>query len=127
MLNKCKLPSRITVAVLYASPGLSCFKSLTEFLQMINSLNLVTTFYKASKLLKILITTSMTTAESKTCFSTLKRMKSFLRSTMGNERLSALAMLFIESKLVSEIKDFNEKVMDHFFTSNIRRMDFIFK
>ena len=68
----------------------------------------------------------MTTSESERCFLTLKRIKSFLRSTMSNERLSALAMLSIESKLVSEIKDFNEKVMDHFSTSKIR-MDFIFK
>ena len=110
MLNKCKL--RAELAALYARPDLSCFKSLTEFLQLINSLNWVTTFCETSKLLKILITTPMTTSESERCFSTLKRIKSFLRSTMGNERLSALAMLSIESKLVSEIKDFFKKSYD---------------
>ena len=125
MLDKCKL--RAELALFYARPNLSCFKSLTEFLQLINSINLVTTFCEISKLPKILVTTLMTTSESERCFSTLKRIKSFLRSTMNNERLGALAMLSIESKLVSEIKDFNEKVMDHFSTSKIRRIDFIFK
>ena len=46
---------------------------------------------------------------------------------MGNDRLSALAMLSIESQLVDQMKDFNEKVIDHFATSKIRRMDFIYK
>ena len=70
MLNKCKL--REELAVLYVRSDLSCFKSLTEFLQLINSLNLVTTFCETSKLLKILIRTPMTTSESERCFSTLK-------------------------------------------------------
>ena len=81
----------------------------------------MTTFCETSKLLKILATTPMTASKSERCFSTLKRIKSFLRSTISNKRLGALAVISIESKLVSEIKDFSEKVMDHFPKSKIKR------
>ena len=46
---------------------------------------------------------------------------------MTNERLSALGMLSIEKNTIAEIKDFNEKVMDHFASIKNRRMEFIFK
>ena len=126
MLDKQKLLGEL--AVLYSRQDLVTFKSLSEFLQLLGSLNLTTTtFCEITKLLNIIITTPMTTAESERCFSTLKRIKTFLRTTMGNDRLSALAMLSIESQLVDQMKNFNEKVIDHFATSKIRRMDFIYK
>ena len=126
MLDKQKLLGEL--AVLHSWQDLVTFKSLSEFLQLLGSLNLTTTtFCEITKLLNIIITTPMTTAESERCFSTFKRIKTFLRTTMGNDRLSALAMLSIESQLVDQMKDFNEKVIDHFSTSKIRRMDFIYK
>ena len=94
---------------------------------MIYTLNLTSTFSEVVKLLKILITTPMTTAESERCFSSLKRIKIFLRSTMKNDRLTALAMTSIENQMITETKDFNEKVIDHFAQIKTRRMDFIFK
>ena len=84
-------------------------------------------FQKLSSLLTILITTPMTTAEAERCFSTLKRIKTFLRSTMANERLTALAMISIENLMIAEMKDFNEQVINHFATLKTRRTDFIFK
>ena len=54
-------------------------------------------------------------------------MKSFLRSTTGNDRLSALAMLSIKKKMILEAKDFNSNVIDHFSVAKKRRMDFILK
>ena len=69
----------------------------------------------------------MTSAEAERCFSTLKRIKSFLRATMLNERLSALAMISIENKLISEMTNFNEKVIEYFAKSKDRRAEFIFK
>ena len=46
---------------------------------------------------------------------------------MTNERLSALGMLPIEKNMIAEIKDFNEKVMDHFASVKNRRMEYIFQ
>ena len=74
-------------------------------------------FSELLKLLKILVVTPMTTSEAERCVSTLRRIKSFLHSTTGNERLSALAMLSIEKNMVAEMKDFNAKVIEHFSTA----------
>ena len=89
--------------------------------------NLHQVFSETLILLKILVVTPMATAEPERCFSILKRIKTFLRSTMTNERLSPLGMLSIEKNIIAEIKNFNEKVMDHFASVKNRRMEFIFK
>lgn len=125
MLGKEKLRTELTV--LYTREDLCKSQNLIDLLKIINDNNLQSAFSETVKLLKILITTPMTTAEAERCFSTLKRIKTFLRSTMATERLSALAMLSIESAMVTESKNFNEAVINNFVTSKSRRMDFIFK
>ena len=65
---------------------------ITLFENLVDN-NLQSVFPNTVKLIKILITTPMTSAEAERCFSTLNRIKTFLRSTMLNERLSALAMI----------------------------------
>ena len=113
--------------VLYNRPDLGSYKTLTELLQSFEALNLTDTFSELTKLVRILITTPMTTAESERNFSTLKRIKTFLPNTMLNERLNALAMFSIEKQMISEVKNFNKKVIDLFATSKNRRVDLIFK
>lgn len=53
----------------------------------------------------------MTSAEAERSFSTLKRIKTFLRNTMTEERLNALA---IEKSMVNKISNFNEQVLKEF-------------
>lgn len=48
-------------------------------------------------ILKILLTMPPTTATAERSFSVMKRVKTYLRSTMGQERLSSLALLHIHS------------------------------
>ncbi|KAK0136743.1 Zinc finger MYM-type protein 1 [Merluccius polli] len=84
-------------------------------------------FSETLKLLRILITTPMTTAESERCFSTLKRIKTFLRNTMAQDRLNALAMLSIEKRLTQEIPDFNRLVIEKFAHMKDRRAKFLYK
>ncbi|XP_065117720.1 zinc finger MYM-type protein 1-like [Paramisgurnus dabryanus] len=91
---------------------------------MENSLEEV--FSETVTLLKILITTPMTTVEAERCFTTLKRIKTFLRNTVTQERLNALAMLSMEKRLVTEITDFNQKVIEK-FASLKERTNFLFK
>ena len=86
--------------------------------------NLQETFSETVSLLNILITTPMTTAEAERCFSTLKIIKTFLRISMGQERLNALAMLSMERELVLNMRDFNEKVIDRFAALKERRAKF---
>nr|CAH7721999.1 unnamed protein product [Callosobruchus chinensis] len=57
----------------------------------------------------------------------IKRIKTFLRSTMIEDRLNALTVLSIEKKFVHSIPDFDKKVIEIFSTKEARRMDFMYK
>lgn len=89
--------------------------------------NLSECFGEVMKLLKIIITVPMTSSEAERCFSCLNRIKTFLRSTMEEERLTALAMLSMEKDFVHQLVDFNESVIDKFAAKKERRMDFLYK
>ena len=79
------------------------------------------------KLLKILITTPMSSCEAERCFSSLKRVKKFLRNTMSEDRLNALAMLSKEKRLIRESINFNNSVVDKFANLKNRRANFLFQ
>ena len=55
------------------------------------------------KLLRTALTIAVNTAQCGRAFSTLKRVKSYLRSTMNEQRLSDLAILSIERELSSNV------------------------
>nr|CAH7765798.1 unnamed protein product [Callosobruchus chinensis] len=69
----------------------------------------------------------MTTAEAERTFSTLKRIKTFLRNTMLNDRLNALVMMSINRNVVHQINNFDDEVMEKFISMKDRRADFNFK
>ncbi|XP_030759734.1 zinc finger MYM-type protein 1-like [Sitophilus oryzae] len=95
----------------------------TELLKLFFNINLSTTFSETIKLLNILCTIPMTTVESARSFSTLKRIKSLIRNTIGQDRLCALTMLSVEKSMIKNIGNFNELVIDHFAISKERRID----
>jgi len=69
-------------------------------------------------LLKILCIIPVTTATSERSFSSLKRIKTYLRSTMNQSRLNGLAMLNINK----HIKITTEEVLDIFSTKHNRKL-----
>ncbi|XP_031357512.1 uncharacterized protein LOC116181298 [Photinus pyralis] len=89
--------------------------------------NLEDVFPEVIKLLEIIVTIPMTTSEAERCFSTLTRIKTFLRNTMTQERLRALAVLSIESRFITATPNFNERVIDKFASKKQRRMELIYK
>ncbi|KAI4821658.1 hypothetical protein KUCAC02_007252 [Chaenocephalus aceratus] len=108
---------------LKAYPMLNRSKLKTEshLQQLFMENNLEQLFSETVTLLKILITTTpMTMAEAERCFSTLKRIQTFLRNTMTQERLNACC-------LVKEKTDFNQKVIEKCAGQKERRATFIFK
>jgi hypothetical protein len=68
------------------------------------------------RLLQILATLPVTTASSERTFSMLRRLKTWLRSTMGEERLTGLALLSscIDTELTADA------VIDSFLRNNRR-------
>ena len=126
MLDQEKLKSELLL--LYSRQDLYSSNKLLDLFCSLSSDELgQDVFPETIKLLKIVLTTPMTTAEPERCFSTLKRIKTFLRSTTGTDRLSALVMISIAEDMISEIKDFNGKVIDHFATAKSRRIELIYK
>jgi hypothetical protein len=124
-VNISKLKSELEV--IYCREDFRNSAGAVAILQLFINMNLSETFSEAMKLLNILCTLPMTTVESERCFSTLKRVKTFLRNTMGQSRLSALSMLSIEKTLVKNIPNFNEKVIDHFAELKERIIDLKYK
>lgn len=124
-INISKLKSELEV--IYCREDFRDSAGAIAILQLFINMNLSETFSEAVNLLNILCTLPMTTVESERCFSTLKRVKTFLRNTMGQSRLSALSMLSIEKSLVKSIPNFNEKVIDYFAETKERRIDLKYK
>ncbi|XP_063744370.1 zinc finger MYM-type protein 1-like [Eleginops maclovinus] len=125
LLNKNKLKTEL--ALIYSNDEFKSCSGAVALYQLFMGNNLQDTFSETVALLKILITTPMTTAESERCFSTLKRIKTFLRNTMSQDRLNALAMLSMEKNLVKTIPDFNQRVIEKFAAVKDRRAKFMYK
>ena len=76
-----------------------------------------------SKLIKIVLTIPVATASNERMFSTLGRVKNYLRSSCGDERLSDLLVL---SCLTEDAKDLNLwEVVDNFARMKPRRYPLI--
>ncbi|XP_038157299.1 uncharacterized protein LOC119794031 isoform X2 [Cyprinodon tularosa] len=125
LLNKNKLKTEL--ALIYSNAGFRRCSGAVALYQFFMRNDLQDIFSETVALLKILITTPMTTAESERCFSTLKRIKTFLRNTMSQDHLNALAMVSMEKNLIKTIPDFNHRVIEKFASLNDRMATFMYK
>ena len=76
-------------------------------------------FCEVDKLLHIYLTVPVTTATAERSFSALRRIKTYLRSTMSEERLNNLMLLHVHK----ELSDISE-VAQIFVSANSRRQRF---
>nr|CAI5820596.1 unnamed protein product [Callosobruchus analis] len=80
-------------------------------------------FYPAvRKALIILSTIPCTTATVERSFSTLRRVKTWLRSTMGEERLTGLCLMSVHRNYLKDNSEFIEKIVIDKFSANPRRL-----
>lgn len=102
-------------------PGWSCprkFRLRTEdgleLRLSLEELNLHSSvFREMKKLLIILLTMPMTTAEPERLFSTLKRIKTSLRNSIGQSRLNGLAAISVHTQFF-ESEAIKENIIDEF-------------
>ncbi|KAJ3620532.1 hypothetical protein MTP99_004473 [Tenebrio molitor] len=116
--------------VFYSRPELTkeTMTGCLKILNFINSFGLDIAFPEITKVLKILVTIPITTSETERCFSTLNNIKSYLRNTVSEDRLTALAMISIEHSMIEAIPNFSEKVIEKFVADDqVRRLEFSFK
>ena len=71
---------------------------------------------------RILLIMPITVAFAERDFSKLKLIKSYLRSTMSQERLSGLAILSIENEMLEELEYKN--LISQFTSQKARKIDF---
>ncbi|KAK3083885.1 hypothetical protein FSP39_004713 [Pinctada imbricata] len=69
-----------------------------------------------------LLTIPVSTATAERSFSCLKRLKTYLRSTMGQTRLQNLAVLHTHSAIDVDV----EKIIDIFADKKKRNLNFVF-
>uniref|UniRef100_H3B3J6 DUF4371 domain-containing protein n=1 Tax=Latimeria chalumnae TaxID=7897 RepID=H3B3J6_LATCH len=125
MLNKGRLHTELSV--IYGKPEFCGASGAMALFRLFLQNNLQDIFSETVKLLRILITTPMTAVESERCFSTLKRITTFLRNSMNQDRLNALAMLSMEKQLIQEIPDFNKRTIEKFADLKDHRAKFLYK
>ena len=124
MLNKDKL--KCELSVLYANDNFSRISNISEPLKFINENEHDETFSEVSKLLEIVLVTPISIADSEKSFSTMKRIKTFLRDTMLQDRLNSLACLSKNKEYASKIRYYNT-VINIFAQIKDRRADYLYK
>ena len=72
---------------------------------------------------EILLTIPVTVASAEMSFSKLKLLKSYLRSTMTQERLNGLATIVIKNDIMKEI-NYEDIIKDLIFKNTIRMLPF---
>ncbi|XP_066354822.1 uncharacterized protein [Miscanthus floridulus] len=77
-------------------------------------------FPNATIAYRVLLTIPVTVASAERSFSKLKLLKTYLRSTMTQERLNDLAIIALEGELLEKI-DY-EHIIEDFISKNIKRM-----
>jgi hypothetical protein len=73
--------------------------------------------------LLVLLTMPVSTATAERSFSTMKRLKTYLRSTMTTERLSGLGLM----NIYRDMKINSEYIVDKFAARKQRRLAFVFR
>ena len=104
-------------------------KDPTSLLRFLHDSGLDEPLDQLTKLLKLQMTLPVSTASTERSFSCLKRVKTYLRNTMGQERLDGLAKISIENELVSSMQkeQLYEKVINEFTKLKDRRIDLLYK
>ena len=84
---------------------------------MAEDIGIQTVLPEICKLMKIFWTIPITSCSAERSFSCLRRLKSYLHSTMGQERLTALALLDIEKDIMPD----TDKIFDTFAKQSPRK------
>jgi len=84
-------------------------KNMQGMLNYLNTPSLNMTFPNVEIALKIFVCMPCSNASGERSFSVLKRVKNYLRSSLANEKTSALSILSIEDEVVRSI-DWNDIV-----------------
>ncbi|XP_044233122.1 zinc finger MYM-type protein 1-like isoform X2 [Thunnus albacares] len=103
-------------------------KPPAELLEMLMKDELTTAISEVCKPLRLMLTIPVTSTSGERSFSYLKRIKTYLKNTCGQERLGHLAKISMESFITEDLKSngqLYDRVTEHFTTMKDRRMSFL--
>lgn len=126
-IEKSKLVTELRVLFLNESFRGESVQSVSSLFQYVVEHGLSSTFPEVVKVLQIVLSTPVSSAEPERCFSTLKRIKTLLRNCMGQSRLNSLAVLSIHKEDIEKDDQFNKKVIERFASMKNRRANFLYK
>ena len=96
-----------------------------EMFQQLTDQNLIQLLPVFSKALKIFAILPVSSCEAERSFSSLRRLKTYLRSTMNQDRLSHLTLLHIERATVNKVlKEDMKEMIDQFGKNKSRDSQF---
>ncbi|XP_076057610.1 zinc finger MYM-type protein 1-like [Oratosquilla oratoria] len=114
---------------MYIDSDLKKCKSINTILELLYKLELTSAMPESIKLIKLLLTIPLTSVANERSFSTLNRIRSYLRSTMSQERLSSLARISIEKSILNDLdnkKELHDRILQE-FAIKPRRLEFMYK
>lgn len=127
--NKIKLENELQV--FYGDPEIfGNWEKLIDIYLFIYKNKLLNTVPEINKLLSLILSLSPTSASNERDFSCLKRIKTYARNTMKQERLTNLSSMSIEKILLKKMQKtqkFYDDIVYHFATSKNRRIELIYK
>ena len=103
-------------------PGLKQISSVRSLADIIKQAGTIVMFSEVLVLVKLFLTIPVTTASVERSFSALRRLKTYLRSTMTQNRLNNVALPHVHKNDADGI-DLHDIARD-FITANNRRMHF---
>ena len=123
-INSAELHSEIISFKHQAMTLISDVKSATslDLLKTIHEYSLVHIYPNLEIALRIVLTLPVTVASSERSFSKLKIIKTYLRSSLAQEKLSRMAILSIKQELTKRISF--DKILDEFSSLKSRKVKF---
>ena len=117
------LPSVITAANMDCNLGIKKVTSVNTLCDVFNTSNFPKTMLvEVNKLIHIYYTIPLTSATAERSFSTLRWLKSYLRSTMSQRRLNHLVLLHIHKNITDQID--LQSIAADFVNRNTRRINY---
>ena len=91
-------------------------------IDILNYIKRINSFPNAYIAYRIMLTIPVSVASAERSFSKLKIIKSYLRSTMSQQRLNGLALLSIEKEMLNELN--YDNLIDNFASLKARKINF---
>lgn len=118
------------LSVSYCDKILGESKTPSQMLKYITDSDLHLCMPELYKLICLIVTIPVTSASVERSFSGLKRIKTYIRNTIGQDRLSNMSIVSINKDLLVELKNsevFYEQIIDYFADKKNRRIPLIYK